>query len=117
MEYRLGKNMASVRIFEALHLRAGQVLEEYGLDGTDVLRAVAFCGSDMDLPFISTDGVRFQWCVPHLLNHTIVQPFRLAITPESSEHRAAQAVIKKKKYVKYVSSSDQAQARHAACVE
>lgn len=58
--------------------------------------------------------MKFECCIPHLLNGAILNAFGLSITPGSSKHPAALAVITSmKENMEYIRKSDGPKARRA----
>ncbi|CAM9758774.1 unnamed protein product [Pylaiella littoralis] len=111
-EFKPGKNVSAERASAVTRLWTWQVLNENGAEPGDVMGVVCDGGaSDIYCAFNNVDGVMFEWCIAHQLNHAIIDGFGLSAAPWKSNNPEARAVIfNVKKDVECMKKSEPAKA-------
>eukprot|EP00731_Ephydatia_muelleri_P024107 Em0016g378a len=72
------------------------VLNEFGLQLTDLMSATTDAGSDIKRPSSSLIGCHWDWCMSHLLNCALVEAFGTSLDPTSSGNKAAREETRRK---------------------
>lgn len=117
-EFKPGKNVSAERASAVTRLWTWQVLDENGVEPGDVMGVVCDGGaSDIYCAFNNVDGVMFEWCIAHQLNHAIIDGFGLSAAPWKSNNPEARAVIfNVKKDVECMKKSEPAKVRRGSII-
>lgn len=114
-EFKPGEGVSDERASTVVRLWTWQVLEENGLEPSDVIAVVCDGDSDVKCAFNNVDGVFFEWCICHQLNRAIIEGFGLSAAPAQSKNTEARAVIyNMKKDVDHINQSEPAKVRNGS---
>ena len=96
----------SGRLSDILLQWVKDVLNEFGMQVTDLMSATTDAGSDIKRMSSSLIGCHWDWCMSHLLNCALVEAFGTSLHPTSRGNKAArEVIIRAKKVVEYVNKS------------
>lgn len=114
-DFEPGKDVSDEKVSAACRLWTRQVLEENGLEPSDVMGAVCNGGSDVKTAFDNVDGLRFEWCIAHQLNRALIDGFGLSATPASSKNTdARQVIFNMRKDIEHINKSEPSKVRNGS---
>lgn len=85
------------------------VLGEFGLSTSDLMSSTTDAGSDIKRLGSVLLESSWDWCLPHMLNCTLVEAFGSSLDPSTSKNPETRAVlVRAKKVVEFVNKSEPA---------
>lgn len=109
--FKPGPGVDDARAGGMVKLWAQQVLEEFGMEWSDVLGAVTGAGSNVELAFSNVEGVLRESCLPHMLHGAMIEGFGVSVSRSASKNASArQAISEVKGVVDRMNRSDEEKA-------